>query len=146
MGASSGCELTIDINAEGIGVALKKMRELRELSKEEVAHRLRLQTGIIDLMESGSFPGNLPEIFAKGYLKSYARLLQFSEPDILSMLELLKFHSPLYNATPYSTLNVLQSSPHFSYLLTGVSVLIMIALLIMWFEPTVIEILSKWLS
>ncbi|HXW60303.1 MAG TPA: hypothetical protein VEK06_02075, partial [Myxococcota bacterium] len=55
MGFTSEGECAIDVRAEGIGDSLKRMRELRELSKEEVAHRLRLRLGIIDLLESKSF-------------------------------------------------------------------------------------------
>lgn len=144
MGISSECDFTVDINAEGVGTSLRRMRELRELTKEEVAHRLRLQHAVIELMESGSFPGNLPEIFAKGYLKSYARLLQFSDADVLLMLESLKFHSPLYNAAHFANHGIHKdSSSRSTYLLTGLVVLIMIALLAVWLEPSLYEALSK---
>lgn len=147
MGMSSGAECTIDIQAEGLGAALKRMRELRELSTEEVAHRLRLQSQVIELMESGAFPGNLPEIFAKGYVKSYARLLQFSESDIATMLNSLTFHPPLFNTSYYSKQdNAAAGSPRVSHLLTGLAVLIMIALLAIWLEPSLYNVLSTWLK
>ena len=122
------------------------MRELREYSIEEVAHRLRLRQGMIELLESKSFPGELPEIFARGHLKSYARLLQFSEQDIQSMLASFDYPPNTAGISSLSAITGIGLSKQMTYLLTGVGVLIMIAILTVWLGPTLLEVLPRWLS
>ena len=143
---SNQSDLSVEIHAGNIGNTLLRMRELRELSKEEVARSLRLQTGIIELMESESFPGDLPEIFAKGYLKSYARLLQFSDHDIKAMLDSFHCKDNALGSLLFSTQTIQKTSHLFTYLLTGSAVLIMIALLFTWLEPTFYSKILKWFT
>lgn len=144
MEISNECHFTLNLREDGIGGTLKKMRELREFSKEEVAHQLRLQISTIDLLESENFPGPLPEIFARGHLKSYARILSFSEDDIKKMLDSFEVKSTSSGAALFSTNLIGNNTTRFSYFLTGVIVLIMISLLIVILEPTLSPILKQW--
>ena len=146
MGFTREGECAIDVRVESIGESLKRMRELRELSKEEVGHRLRLRPAVIDLLESNAFPGDLHEIFARGYLKSYAHLLQFSEEDIKAMLASLEYKTRALGTSLFSDKAIYYPSYLFTYLLTGLIVLIMIALLVIWFEPMLYDALLKWLG
>jgi cytoskeleton protein RodZ len=142
---STGCNYTSDIGANGVGATLKKMREMREFTHEEVAHRLRLQVSVIEFVESEAFPGNLPEIFAKGYLKSYARLLQFSEEDIQAMLAALEFKSVLLNWSAMPAKRSHDMHHPLIYFIVIMLILIMIALFIFWWEPTVYQAIYQTL-
>jgi cytoskeletal protein RodZ len=144
METANECHLTMNLNDDGIGNTLKRMRELREFSKEEVAHQLRLQTSMIDLLESDNFPGNLPEIFARGHLKSYARLLQFSDDDVKKMLTSFEVKDNYSAIAHYSTTLIANHSSRFTYFLTGFAILIMITLLLMWLEPSFYPIIKQW--
>ena len=68
--------------AETLGTILSQTRKHRGLSVGEVAERLKLPARQIEAMESGSYKG-LPEaVFIKGFLSSYARLLELDEKEL----------------------------------------------------------------
>lgn len=65
-----------------LGSLLSQARKHRGLSVGEVAERLKLPARQIEAMESGSYKG-LPEaVFIKGFLSSYARLLELDEKEL----------------------------------------------------------------
>ena len=65
-----------------LGSILSEVRKQRGLSVGEVAERLKLPARQIEAMESGSYKG-LPEaVFIKGFLSSYARLLELDEKEL----------------------------------------------------------------
>jgi len=68
------------------GTRLRAARESRKLSLEDIGSRLRLNPDIIHFLESGNFQSTPPAIFMRGYLRSYARLLDFNDSDIQNAL------------------------------------------------------------
>ena len=68
------------------GTSLRAARESRKLSLEDISNRLRLNPDIIHSLETGNFQNAPPAIFMRGYLRSYARLLDFSDIDIQNAL------------------------------------------------------------
>lgn len=65
-----------------LGTLLSQARKQKGLSVGEVAERLKLPARQIEAMESGSYKG-LPEaVFIKGFLSSYARLLEVDEKEL----------------------------------------------------------------
>lgn len=73
--------------SDSVGAALSAVRLARGLSVEDVAGRLRLKVAQIEAIEAdrfGLFPGH---VFARGYVRSYARLLGVDEAPMLSAMD-----------------------------------------------------------
>ncbi len=70
----------------GFGARLKAAREALNLSQKDAAVRLHLNANILQILESEDFQKAPPITFVRGYLRSYARLLNFSEQDINDVL------------------------------------------------------------
>lgn len=68
------------------GSRLRAARETKQLSVTDIGARLRLNPDIIQILESGNYRLGPPAIFMRGYLRSYAKLLDFPEKDILVAL------------------------------------------------------------
>ncbi|NOX92610.1 MAG: helix-turn-helix domain-containing protein [Gammaproteobacteria bacterium] len=66
------------------GDRLRLARESRDLSIEDVATRLKLDVGKISALEQGDIAGFAAPVFAAGYLRAYARLLELSEAEVLA--------------------------------------------------------------
>lgn len=58
------------------GVALRSARESRHLTVEQAAAKLRMNPALIEHMENGNFHLLPPEPYRKGFIKSYAQLLE----------------------------------------------------------------------
>lgn len=69
------------------GQRLKKARELRGLSLDQVVAELRLSRRIIEGMEADDYP-SLPEpAFVRGYMRRYAQLVKLSPDDIAARFD-----------------------------------------------------------
>lgn len=78
----------------GIGARLKAAREALNLSIKEAAGRLHLSIKYIEIIENEDFSQGPPITFIKGYFRSYARLLNFSENEIDQFINQLGMHAP----------------------------------------------------
>ncbi|HEY6172359.1 MAG TPA: RodZ domain-containing protein [Candidatus Kapabacteria bacterium] len=58
------------------GVALRSARQSRHLTVEQAAAKLRMNPALIEHMEDGNFHLLPPEPYRKGFIKSYAQLLE----------------------------------------------------------------------
>jgi cytoskeleton protein RodZ len=56
-----------------IGVSLREARERLGLSVDDVSHAIKIQSTAVRQMESGQFEKLGPVVFAKGFLRSYAK-------------------------------------------------------------------------
>jgi cytoskeleton protein RodZ len=65
------------------GVILQAARERAGLSQSEVADKLRLLPRQVAALESGDYQHFNAEIFCRGYLRSYAKLLKIDEQMLL---------------------------------------------------------------
>lgn len=70
----------------GFGARLKAAREALNLTQKDAAVRLHLNPNILQILESENFQKAPPATFIRGYLRSYARLLNFNEDDINAAL------------------------------------------------------------
>jgi cytoskeletal protein RodZ len=73
-----------------IGAKLQSARELMHLERKDAAAQLRLNENIIDMIETNSFPDDMPPIFIRGYIRSYGKLLQVADEDIQAALTPIK--------------------------------------------------------
>jgi cytoskeleton protein RodZ len=90
--------MNIDVNGNekksnnfSLGEHLKLTRERMNLTVKDAANRLHLNANIITIIESGDYKNAPPIIFMRGYLRSYAKLLNIDENTIniaLSQIEL----------------------------------------------------------
>ncbi len=66
------------------GETLKTTREAREWPQSHVAAQLNLPVGYINALESSSVVGLPSIVFARGYVRAYARLLKLDDNAIVS--------------------------------------------------------------
>lgn len=72
----------------GPGRHLREAREARKLTPGQVAAQLRLQTRIIEALESDDYSTLPGSTFVQGYLRSYSRLLGLPENNIVALAPL----------------------------------------------------------
>lgn len=69
------------------GQMLARAREARRLSPADIAEKMRLSVQIVKDLEADDYRHIPAPIYVKGYLRSYARLVDLSEQDALSGLK-----------------------------------------------------------
>lgn len=118
----------------GIGARLKSAREALKISEKDAAAHLRLHVKLIELMENEDFDKGPPPIFLRGYLRQYARMLNFSDKEIDQAIEELGMNAVTSSApstimyTPASTNTMDQYVRWVSYIV----ILVIVALVIFW--------------
>jgi len=76
------------------GRRLREQRESSQLSREEVAHHLRLDVQLIKSLEEDDYSQLPSAAYICGYLRSYARLLKLPEDEVVQAYN----HGELINA------------------------------------------------
>lgn len=75
-----------EVRAKGVGETLRAAREARGWSTADAGTRLRLMARQIDAMESENFASLGQPVFARGFVRNYAKLLDLDfEPLLQSM-------------------------------------------------------------
>jgi cytoskeletal protein RodZ len=69
---------------ESVGQYLKRHREARRMSLEEVARATRVPIASMERIEAGQFDELPGEVFVRGFLKSYARAVDIPCDDVLA--------------------------------------------------------------
>ncbi|HMM46473.1 MAG TPA: DUF4115 domain-containing protein [Thiobacillaceae bacterium] len=72
---------------ESIGQRLRSAREATGMSREDAALRLRLMQRQIEAMETDDFESLGEPVFARGFVRNYARLLGLAPEGLLSRME-----------------------------------------------------------
>lgn len=75
-----------DAVALPVGQALRDAREAQGLSVEDVANRLRLMHRQVGAMETGDFASLGQPVFARGFVRNYARLLGLDPDPLLACM------------------------------------------------------------
>ncbi|MDD9939477.1 MAG: helix-turn-helix domain-containing protein [Myxococcales bacterium] len=70
-----------------LGSYLKAERELRELSVAEVAQATRIPVRVLRHLEADDWDRLPADVFVRGYLRAYARVLGTDETELLSRFE-----------------------------------------------------------
>ncbi|MDZ7810663.1 MAG: DUF4115 domain-containing protein [Arhodomonas sp.] len=78
----------------GPGRRLRLARERRELAVGAVADALHLQRRIVEAIEADRYDELPPVTFTRGYLRSYARLVEVPEDEVLSAYDRLGHREP----------------------------------------------------
>lgn len=72
-------------NNLNLGVYLKQMREDAKLSIDDIAYQTRIPAKYISWLESGNYK-NLPaEVYVKGFIAKYAKVLSLEKDDLLKI-------------------------------------------------------------
>src|SRR6516165_11748423 len=69
---------------DSIGRYLKRTREARAMSVEEVSRATRIPVASIDKIEADHFDDLPGEVFVRGFLKAYARAVSIPVDDVLA--------------------------------------------------------------
>jgi cytoskeletal protein RodZ len=69
---------------ESIGRYLKRTREARAMSVEEVSRATRIPVPSIEKIEADHFDDLPGEVFVRGFLKAYARAVSLSVDEVLA--------------------------------------------------------------
>jgi len=69
---------------ESIGQYLKRHREERAMSVEEVSRATRIPVGNLERLENDHFDDLPGEVFVRGFLKAYARAVAIPVDDVLA--------------------------------------------------------------
>jgi cytoskeleton protein RodZ len=133
MSTSQGSDIQADdagIARASIGGRLRAAREQRDLDINAIAGELHLDAVIIEALENDDSAA-LPEpIFVQGYLRSYARLLELPEDEIVGNYTAQSAEPP-----PLSVIRV-DRAPRFRHLpsfrLVRNVVLLLLALILAW--------------
>lgn len=75
---------TVETPADGPGSALKAAREALSVSEREVADALNLPLNVVEAMEANDYENLPPAVFTRGYLRSYAKLLELDPEAIIA--------------------------------------------------------------
>jgi cytoskeletal protein RodZ len=69
------------------GTLLKEEREKRNVSLAEVSRATKLSVSSLQLMEAGNLDDLPPDVFVRGFVRSYARTLGISSNEPLELLD-----------------------------------------------------------
>lgn len=119
----------------GLGERLKSAREALHLSEKEAATRLHLNSNIITLLENENFVDGPPATFMRGYLRTYARLLNLPENEIVLTLKELENSIPSSVTTaPAIQMKAPIDNERYLHWLTYVIVLVLLVLVSVWWS------------
>lgn len=119
----------------GLGERLKTARESLNLTEKEVSTRLHLNINIISLLENENFVDGPPPTFMRGYLRTYARLLNLSEDEIASTLKELENAIPSsVTAAPALPIKAPVDNERYLHWLTFAIVIVLVILVSAWWS------------
>jgi hypothetical protein len=69
------------------GTLLREERERRQVSLAELSHSTKLSVSSLKLMEAGNLDDLPPDVFVRGFIRSYAKCLGISSHEPLGLLD-----------------------------------------------------------
>lgn len=73
------------------GTLLKEEREKRKISLSEISNATKLSVSALQLMEKGNLDDLPPDVFVRGFIRSYARTIGISSNEPLELLDQILF-------------------------------------------------------
>ena len=68
---------------EGVGAALRQARLAQNLGVPDVARQLKLSINQVEALEAGDFQRLPGQVFVRGFVRNYARLLKLDADELL---------------------------------------------------------------
>jgi cytoskeleton protein RodZ len=110
---------------QAIGAILRSARKARDLTVDDVATRLRLMHRQIEAMETDDFASLGQPVFARGFVRNYAKLLQIApEPLLARMGGDTSEHAEVVQAQPAAEVQSLLTSPWLLAAALGLALLV----------------------
>ena len=117
---------------DSIGRVLREAREAQGVTLEEAAARLRLMHRQIEAMETDDFDSLGQPVFARGFVRNYARLLGLAPETLLTRMEGAPADpAPVSRAEPPLPHSWL-TSPWLILLMLGVLVVVVAPIALYW--------------
>ena len=120
-----------------IGRRLAAARTERELDIRVVASELHLDASTIEALEADDMDALPAAIFVKGYLRSYARLVELPEDEIVSA-----FNEQTGDPPPLTVVSIKGKTPLFqlaSARLIRNMILVLLAVILLWLSYPFVE-------
>jgi len=132
-------ELSEDMEVVGPGLMLSDARQKLSLSIDDIAQKLKFRSCLVKDIEQDIFDQKLPATYNRGYLRSYARLVNIDVAEVLSAFDMLGVaEAQRSEMQSFSNLTEKQAEHSrlmwFSYLIVA----ILFGLMVLWWlqEPT----------
>ncbi len=118
--------------SEGPGSELRTARESMGVNIREVADAMNLPTHVIEALETDDYDRLPPSVFTRGYLRSYARLLEVPpEPLLARYPEVTEEMDAVTGELPSVSIPARPSLP--MLLGAGAAVILIVLFLVWWF-------------
>lgn len=118
---------------KGPGQLLKEARERANLSKQDIADKVRLKKSLIEDIEDDNYELDISLTFLKGYIKLYAKQVQVSEVEVLAAFDNLNTQNKEpAKVKSFSRRVANQANDDKLMLLTYLVILVVIALVVIW--------------
>jgi len=117
------------------GEILREAREAKGLEQREVADQLRLRKQIIELLEADEYSTFSTATFIKGYLRSYAKLLDLDDTELFEAYKARGYKEvESSQMQSFSRRKKHEESDNRLMLITYVVIIIVVALVIWWWQ------------
>jgi cytoskeleton protein RodZ len=132
-----------ELEMVSVGQALRDAREAQKISLDDVALRLRLMHRQIEAMETDDFESLGQPVFARGFVRNYARLLGLEPDPLLERMGGAPFAAPVAQPEAPMPTSWL-TSPWLIMLLLGVLVMVAVPVsLYLWLNSDAGEMLQS---
>jgi cytoskeleton protein RodZ len=117
------------------GARFKAAREAMHLTEKDAAARLHLKPHLIGIIETERFENGPPPIFMRGYIRSYARLLNMPEKEVTQALSQLNLENPATSTpAPLARKRISSHNNSNTGWSTSLVVLVLVGLVGMWWN------------
>ncbi len=113
---------------ESIGRHLRREREVRHISLEELSQTTRIPIKMLRRIEDDRFEELPGEVFARGFLKSYARALGVSSDEVLGRYDSARAPEPEIAPAPITAITPPERGRRFGIAIALVILLILFTL------------------
>lgn len=121
--------------SKGPGEILREAREAKGLEQREVADQLRLRKQIIELLEADDYSTFSTATFIKGYLRSYAKLLDLDDTELFEAYKARGYKEvESSQMQSFSRRKKHEESDNRLMLITYVVIIVVVALVIWWWQ------------
>jgi cytoskeleton protein RodZ len=115
------------------GLLLKKARKAQGMSEREAADRLNLMPNYVAILERDDYQALRSPPFARGYVKSYGRLLSLDEQHLMSVFDKLNVAEPAQPEKRIET-RPLQLQRTGLGVVIGLAVLLLLVVALWWWQ------------
>ncbi len=120
---------------QGPGEQLASKRSDRGWTQEEVAEKLHLSATVIKKLEANQFDDQMPDAFARGYLRNYAKLLGIDQQEVIAAYsQLVGLSKVKSHYEPTKTVGNPSANSHsLSQVVTAILIAIPVIALLIWY-------------